>query len=286
MSTSTTFLLVIIIAVVRWKYTLGFSTDQCPMQKNVIPGKASLRLRSSIVGASSRPCLMMAAGELRIQIQGTKNAFTNVRHRDILLYLLEKPIANGEFEKTRGLAMYGSSGDLTPLCNYEEGSSEFYHDVWRSKMDAVKLKESGRLLRIVSSDRKGENCFILEEYIDSDVYIPIRDPNSKSLISSNPLTSSSKTTDQEICSNNALDIESELLTAKYDAALLRVAILERQLLASKSHDKMKTTSSGAGSRKAVMTTLAPKAIGPYSQVRNLWIRILLSERFLNISRFL
>jgi len=110
-------------------------------------------------------------GELRILIHGTKNAYTTLRPYDLVMYELPRAIGSC----TRALGVYSSEDSkVFPLCNHVEGSSEFFHDQLQSPLSAEELKSQGRLLRVVSSDRRGTDCFLVEEYLDSDVYIPVR----------------------------------------------------------------------------------------------------------------
>ena len=103
--------------------------------------------------------------EFRLLIQGTKNAYTTIRVNDVLLYVNSKG--------NSGLGVY-KEGKIFPLCNYDKGSSAFFVDYAVQAPDADELKAASKLLRVVSSDRRGQNCFIIEEFISSDVEIPIR----------------------------------------------------------------------------------------------------------------
>ena len=137
---------------------------------------------------------------------------------------------------TLGLAVF-LDDEMTPLCNREPGSTEFYRDQTQMPLDAVELKESGRILRIVSSDRRGSDCFIIDEYISSDVHIPVVSADAA------PLTAASAAATDD-------------LDARISAGLQEVI----KLLSERSR-----RSSGSKLKTKVSTPKAPQAIGPYSQ---------------------
>ena len=112
-------------------------------------------------------------GEMQIRIHGTKNAYTTLRPYDCVLYLMDNVID----EKDRSLGVYTPTNEIVPLCNYEEHSIDFHIDKFRTPYSATKLNSEARILRVVSADRRGSDCFIVEEYLDTDVFIPLRDPN-------------------------------------------------------------------------------------------------------------
>lgn len=146
-----TFLALLALALLAAAHS--FIVQRGPLQ----PALQSL-LRASSSSSSS-------SSEFRLLIQGTKNAYTTIRTNDVLLYIN----SNGN----SGLGVYKES-KILPLCNYDKGSSSFYIDFAVPAADVNELKASSKLLRVVSSDRKGQDCFIIEEYISSDVEIPIR----------------------------------------------------------------------------------------------------------------
>lgn len=221
--------------------------------------------------------------EMRILIHGTKNAWTTLRPYDLILYGLEMKVKG----KERGLGVYTPDNEILPLCNHEKGSTEFFVDTLQEAYSAETLKSENRLLRIVSADRRGTECFIVEEYLDSDILIPVRDPPVLSM----EVVSSPTTSVQEIklgedantaskvpkLSDSFEDILAKIETAKYDQQLLQlktqreISILETQLANLK---KSMTTSdpgvldSSDQSQEvmvAVDTPLAPRAVGVYSQ---------------------
>jgi enamine deaminase RidA (YjgF/YER057c/UK114 family) len=105
--------------------------------------------------------------ELRIQIQGTRNAHTTLRNNDVVLYKLDPPME----QCVRGIGVYQADKSIAPLYCHSEGSSLFSAD-FGNTMSAVALNEQRRLLRVVSSDRRGRD-FIIEEFLDNDIYVPL-----------------------------------------------------------------------------------------------------------------
>lgn len=123
-------------------------------------------------GKSKVPALL---AELKLLIQGTKNAYTTLRTGDIVYYQHENSSSDDE---TRALGLFTAEGTIAPLCNHVDESREvFYLDKEQEPLSANGLIEEGKLLRIVSSDKRG-NKYLIEEYIDrNDVFIPVRDPS-------------------------------------------------------------------------------------------------------------
>lgn len=123
---------------------------------------------------------------LKILIHGTKNAYTTVRTFDVVLYKLDSPIISMHpryltpINQTKSLAVYSEDEDLIPLCNFEKGSNEYFTDKFRPNLNPDALSRDKRILRVVSSDRRGTDCFIVDEYIDDDVHVPVRDKNDVS----------------------------------------------------------------------------------------------------------
>ena len=148
------------------------------------------------------------------------------------MYKLSTPIG----EATLGLAVFLDNA-MAPLCNRELGSTEFYRDQTQPPLNAIELKENSRILRIVSSDRRGADCFIIDEYISSDVHIPVV---------------SADATPRTVTPAAVADD----LDAKISAGLQEVL----NLLSEKAR-----RSPGANLMTKVSTANAPQAIGPYSQ---------------------
>ena len=156
-----------------------------------------------------------------------------MRNYDVLMYRLASPVEGASL----GLAVF-LDDQLAPLCNRESGSSEFFIDQTQQPLSASQLKESNRILRIVSSDRRGQDCFLIDEYISSDVHIPIVSPDAQ-IISTSTVT--------------ADDVD-----AKISARLQEIL----RLLSEKEKSK---ASPPIEKRTKVATPNAPQAIGPYSQ---------------------
>lgn len=197
-------------------------------------------------------------GELRLRIQGTKNAYTTVRPNDVILYKLNTP-PSSSFEDSKKMKALGvfDGVSIVPLYARVEGSAEFYLDATShcSKISSDLLQKADRLLRVVSSDRRGEDCFIIDEYISDDVYIPIREPSTSPPLSE-PIAPSILSSHGNIPS----DSESESSAVNIVEAQLEVARLKLKLmeLRAKSSDK-------ASRLESVKCPDAPLAIGPYSQ---------------------
>lgn len=127
-------------------------------------------------------------------------------------------------------------------------SNLFYLDYVKGiKYDIEKLKKENKLLRVISSDRVGDH-YMIDEYIDNDVYIPVRNEQTNKMTVSNNANSSGNNNDNDDSGDG--DKEA-LLQAKLDAALLKIQLLETKL---KLNKKTKTSCDSA-----------PAAIGPYSQ---------------------
>lgn len=217
--------------------------------------------------------------EMRILIHGTLNAWTTLRPYDLILYELEIKVKG----KERGIGVYTPDRDILPLCNYVKGSTEFYVDILQDAYSAETLQSENRLLRVVSADRRGTDCFIVEEYLDADILIPIRDP--KDFIPTSPISTTSTTIealrhDNEITkvSNSEATIEtitSKLEIAMYDFQLLElkakreIAVLQTQLCALQKERSLQLGSSSEtaerGQLVSVESPLVSKPIGPYSQ---------------------
>ena len=180
--------------------------------------------------------------ELRILIHGTKNAYTTLRNHDVIIYQLTRSIEG----RTRALGVYKSDNTVMPLCNEYLGSSEFYEDVTSTPLSAERLKEDRRILRIISSDRRG-NSYSIEEYIDDDVYIPIKGASSSS--------STSNFSDLPVNEESIEDIEKRIAELELKLAELKLKALQSKL----TEDGEKTA------LIRINTDSAPLPVGPYSQ---------------------
>lgn len=117
---------------------------------------------------SIRPKIQL--NSIRIKIHGTKNAFTTLQNNDVVLYRLQEPTNN---DKQNALAAYFSTDNIiVPLCKKEIDSIEYYPQPHVPYLSAAKLNEKGSLLRVISSNKVGDS-YCVEEYIDSDVHVPL-----------------------------------------------------------------------------------------------------------------
>lgn len=180
--------------------------------------------------------------DFKLLIQGTKNAYTSVRNNDVLLYKLPYPIQGSP----NALGVFKSeASELIPLCNRELGSNEFHIDQTQLVLDASELKAQNKLLRIVSSDRRGDACFVIDEYIDSDVHIPLVSADAR--IQSEAAGSSASDGD------GADGIDRQISLAAQSLAKL---LAEKENLTAAPSRSLKTK---------IVSANAPVAIGPYSQ---------------------
>lgn len=181
------------------------------------------------IGRSTRTQLF-ATTEFRLRIQGTKNAYTTVKVGDVISYRLDQP-KNG---KEVRLGAYGADGKLYPLCNRIELGSEFFIDTTAEPISVEELQTKNRLLRVVSSDRRS-NAYIIEEYLDSSIYIPVVDESRSNIVSN----------------------ENEV-----DQVLTQISSLNHrlaQLIAKRGG------STSGPSKIVVESPAAPRPVGPYSQ---------------------
>jgi hypothetical protein len=93
--------------------------------------------------------------EVRILIQGTKNAYTTIRAGDVVYYKIEAKDVNKE--KVRALGVLTPTKMVAPLCVREDGDEEFYIDVTQKPLSVEAMIKNGSLLRIVSADKV---CFL------------------------------------------------------------------------------------------------------------------------------
>ena len=132
----------------------------------------------------SKPANFVA---MKILISGTKNAYTTLRPQDIVYFKLPQQ-SDGTVKALGLFTVEGGRNVVKPLCKIDEEDEEYYVDQSQESLSADSLNKQGSILRIVSADRKGRDAFIIEEYVDDDVSIPIRPSNSLK-----PATSSEQT---------------------------------------------------------------------------------------------
>ena len=246
----------------------------CRESDSFLRNFGSLQVDSLLQSEKSKTCLY---GEMRILIHGTTNAYTTLRPYDLILYELEIKVKG----KDRGIGVYTPENDILPLCNYEKGSTEFYIDKLQDAYCAETLKRENRLLRIVSADRRGTECFTVEEYLDTDIFIPVRNPEEFPVESAEAVEDgvSDSAPQSEVVISGAVaadsieELNSKIEIAKYDYQLLQlksqreISKLESRLadLRGKNKDFSIPNSSEDKTLVAVETSASPKAVGPYSQ---------------------
>ena len=214
---------------------------------------------------------------MRIKIQGTTNAYTTLRPLDVVLYGLD-PVVDG---KSRALGVF-KAGEVAPLCNRVAGCTEFYRDATQSPLSAEKLKQAGLMLRVVSSDRRGDNCFIIEEYLDEDIRIPLvteeqaaQGPALLMSLKHDPSKTSSSTLQpaSPFALREVLGLVQQQL---FDTnALLSDALQKLDQVSASPSSSSSSSSSGSdrssppGTRSGVIEQIsspnAPAPVGPYSQ---------------------
>lgn len=201
------------------------------------------------------------SAELRILIQGTKNAYTTARTGDILSYRLPSPIDGC----TLRLGALSEEGALLPLCTRQDGSNIFDVDISEPPVSAESLKQENRLYRIISSDRKGES-WIIDEFLGSEYLVPIISKEEENVILKKrdgernkkaPLeTAQVSTIHGQTINTGASGITSEIRQLELE---LQVSKLQQRLIELQLEQAKKTV------LQAVESANAPAAIGPYSQ---------------------
>lgn len=221
--------------------------------------------------------------EMRIRIQGTKNAYTTLRPFDVVLYDLQKSIEDSV--QLKRLGVYTVDREVLPLCSY--GEDRLYIDKTERALNAEKLNNDGRLCRIISSDRRGTESFIIEEYLGSEVIVPILNPLEPTIAGADLNADTANVAVVEVVSaptvfpydvdtlltpdrhehdgsdNELENLETEL---KYHEMKVAQCILKKQTLALQNTGKISSSTADNRNNKSVInSTSAPTAIGPYSQ---------------------
>ena len=147
------------------------------------------------------------------------------------------------------------------MCCRDKFREEFFVDHTQKPLNAGELKNKGKLLRMVSSDRNPtKGCFTISEWIDSSYSIPIVAADELSFNEVVALRSKKKKEAVEAIQSleshetgtSIMPAYTELLEKKLEVARLELALLEAQ------------TRTGP-LIEMVSTTDAPLALGPYSQ---------------------
>ena len=100
-----------------------------------------------------------------------------------------------------------------------------YVDETRSAIDIKSLINENRLLRIISSDKRGEGAYVVEEYLDDSVYIPIVNPKSAAPVESTPSLINRDSTSKT--GNNA-DLDHQILLQSLEVAKLKLQVGSKQ----------------------------------------------------------
>jgi len=230
-----------------------------------VAGTASAQQTSSKVWMGGlKPSWGAGEGSLRIKIQGTTNAYTTLRGLDVVLYGLSPEIEG----KSRALGYFkGDTREIVPLCNRDPGSSEFFRDQTQAPLSADTLKENDLLLRVVSSDRRSrDECFIIEEYLDSDIHIPVVTQDQVSSRQGGRTEAPAPVANRGAVGAATSSSFSEL-QEKLIAAQMQMQLVQTQLLEMMKSAEQAGASSGGNHEEfsEVKTTLAPSPVGPYSQ---------------------
>lgn len=195
--------------------------------------------------------------DMQILIHGTRNAFTTLRNYDVVFYKVPGT------DEVR-LGVYSNDGSIRPLCSYSENSNQFHIDVFEDALSALNLKNENRILRIVSSDRRGESSFTIDEYLGSDVVIPIRSESEINEAKDLTLNKQQASVPTEISSTKTekVDFETEMQTLQLEIMQLQLKLLKLQ---EQNLSKRVSSSIAPPVRNGVYTSNAPKPVGPYTQ---------------------
>lgn len=197
---------------------------------------------------------------MQILIHGTRNAFTTLRNYDVVFFKAQSPNSDFPDGEIR-LGVYTNDGNIRPLCSYNENSNQFHIDPYENALTAMQLKNENRILRIVSSDRKGESTFTIDEYLGSDVVIPLR--NKDESFEAKDLNLDNQIYTQTEISSSSTDKENELQTLQLEIMQLQLKVLKLQ--EKKLSEGVPNSITPLSVRESVYTSDAPKPVGPYTQ---------------------
>ena len=161
-------------------------------------------------------------GEMKLLIHGTKNAYTTLRTNDLIRYSLDLEVEGC----SQRLGVY--DGNLIhPLCaKLESDPSIMVIDPVEEALPAETLKKTGRLLNIVSSDRRGAN-YLVEEFIDSSVYIPLFTKVAERSVTTSSGYADDTNTEMSRGDDEDIDLEIARLKLKIAQLELRSLMLKR-----------------------------------------------------------
>jgi len=175
--------------------------------------------------------------DIRILIHGTKNAYTYLREYDVALFEMDNLVTeNSESAATRRLGVLLGGYYLYPLCRYDGESLHIDPEI--PALSAEDLNRKGKLLRVISSFRKGTDTFFVEEYLDDSIFIPFRQKND---------------------GGGKVDTAKKQIEALYNEIIFKQEQIRKIL---QENDSFAASSSII---KSVNTTMAPAAVGSYSQ---------------------
>eukprot|EP01035_Chromulina_nebulosa_P007762 gene7762-10485_t len=198
--------------------------------------------------------------DMQILIHGTRNAFTTLRNYDVVFFKAQSSSSDFPDDEIR-LGVYTNDGNIRPLCSYNENSNQFHIDPYENALTAMQLKNENRILRIVSSDRKGESTFTIDEYLGSDVVIPLR--NKDESFEAKDLNLDNQIYTQTEISSSSTDKENELQTLQLEIMQLQLKVLKLQ--EKKLSEGVPNSITPLSVRESVYTSDAPKPVGPYTQ---------------------
>ena len=113
----------------------------------------------------------------------------------------------------------------------------------------------------MSSDRKGESTFTIDEYLGSDVVIPLR--NKDESFEAKDLNLDNQINTQTEISSSSTDKENELQTLQLEIMQLQLKVLKLQ--EKKLSEGVPNSITPLSVRESVYTSDAPKPVGPYTQ---------------------
>lgn len=200
---------------------------------------------------------------MQILIHGTRNAFTTLRNYDVVFFKALSSNSELPDDEIR-LGVYTNDGNIRPLCSYNENSNQFHIDPYENALAAIQLKNENRILRIVSSDRKGESTFTIDEYLGSDVVIPLRNKDESFEAKDLNLDNQIKTqTEISSSTTDKVYLENELQTLQLEIMQLQLKVLKLQ--EKKLSEGVPNSIAPLSVRESVYTSDAPKPVGPYTQ---------------------
>jgi hypothetical protein len=118
------------------------------------------------------------------------------------------------------------------------------------------LNREGKLIRIISSDKRG-NKYLIEEYIDSDIYIPIKGDVNQVKVEE---VKENNNNNNDNNNNNNIDDEIKIIKSK-----LAIEKLQLELLLLENKKKVTNNLNII----KVISKDAPNPVGPYSQGINI-----------------